>query len=83
MADTQEERYTDIATIIEDFQGDLRKTADGLQAALTALTDDDLDGAQRLVGFAQHALERLEKRRTMILSELRDLGATPPKEENE
>ena len=37
MADTQEERYTDIATIIEDFQGDLRKTADGLQAALTAL----------------------------------------------
>jgi hypothetical protein len=37
MADTQEERYTDIATIIEDFQGDLRKSADGLQAALTAL----------------------------------------------
>jgi hypothetical protein len=36
-----------------------------------------------LVGFAQHALERLEKRRTMILSELRDHGATPPKEENE
>jgi hypothetical protein len=83
MADTQEERYTDIATIIEDFQGDLRKMADGLQAALTALTDDDLDGAERLVGFSQHALERMEKRRTMILSELRDLGATPPKEENE
>ena len=37
MADTQEERYTDIATIIEDFQGDSRKPADGLQAALTAL----------------------------------------------
>jgi hypothetical protein len=83
MADAQEERYTDIATIIEDFQGDLRKTAAGLQAALTALKDDDLDGAQRLVGFTQHALERMEKRRTLILSELRDLGATPAKEENE